>query len=326
MSNTIPYVIVGGGPVGLIAAKLLQLHQKAFVGLEKTDRLGGKLSTLPSRLFSDESVVFFRSFLPTVEWNLINSTTLERVKGEWKAPEPATLTLIEKPFLQNRYYSPDKSWVVDLAQEIVANFQLRSEVSEVIEGEKKIVYSDGKEVFYEKLLWCADLSKLRKAWKGNTTSFLKVLKGIPEPVGVFDLELELATPLRDEVGSILFPFRYKEKKLRAIGVRELSKMHWLVPLEAEIAEDREEVAKCVRTLKRELGKEFSDLKEKTQAERIVFYPDLSPSEPKEVKSLTALPDVLYLGSQLRREECDKRLFHLDVAVDNCRHFEQTLRG
>jgi len=329
MADSISYLIIGGGPVGLIAGKVLQQQRKEFLGLEKSDRLGGKDMTLPTRIFSSASVDFFRSLLPELEWNLTNGASMERIKGEWREISDSAVSATEKPFLQCPYYSPAHAWIEKVAEDLGGKFNLRHQVEQIFPDEKKVVCKEGQEFHYETLLWCADLEKLRKAWKGDVASLLKVLKGMPEATGAIDLEMELATPLKAESGSILFPFRYKDKKLRAIGVSDeptSHHIHWLVPLDEELGDDREEIAKCVRTLKRELGKEFSDLKEHTHKERILFYPRLSLNEPKEVKSLSALPDVLYLGPQLRREESEKTLMHFDVALDNCRYFEQTLKG
>lgn len=329
MADSIPYLIIGGGPVGLIAGKVLQQQGTEFLGLEKSDRLGGENSSLPTRIFSSESVEFFRRLLPELEWTLTNGSPMERIKGEWRALNDAATSPTERPFLQSPYYSPAQAWVEKMAEDLAGKFTLHAQVEQIFPDEKKVVCKEGQQLHYGKLLWCADLEKLRKAWKGDVASLLKILKGMPEPLGAFDLDLELATPLREETGSIVFPFRYKDKKLRAIGVSEeptSHHLHWLVPLDEELGDDREEIAKLVRTLKRELGKEFSDLKEKTQSEKILFYPRLSMTEPREVKTLAALPDVLYLGPQLRREECEKSLMYFDVALDNCRYFEQTLKG
>jgi len=327
MNEPTPFLIVGGGPVGLIAAKLLRLQARSFLGLEKGDLLGGKMTTLPTRLFSSESVAFLHRLMPELEWKLTQGTPVERIKGEWK--EVREVSSIERPFLNSPFYSPARAWVGKLAEEVADSFSLHSHVVEIFPDDKKVVCAEGKEIHYEKLLWCGDIEGLRKAWKGDPASLLKLLKGLPDAMVAFDLELELSTPLRQEEGAIVFPFRYKEKKMRALGVSQPhvdSSIHWLVSLDEEISDDREEVAKCVRALKRELGKEFAELKENIKAERILFYPSMEAAEPREVKSLATLPDVFYLGSQLRREESEKDLIYFDVALDNCRYFEQSLKG
>jgi hypothetical protein len=124
---------------------------------------------------------------------------------------------------------------------------------------------------------------------------------------------------------MVLPFKYKEARLRGLGATTSPRnIHWLLFLESEIIDDREELAKCIRTFKRELQKEFPELKGAVQSERIVYLPCISGEEPCAVDSLEVLPDVYYVGPQARMDDEDKSLRNIDCTLSNCRQLEQIL--
>jgi hypothetical protein len=129
---------------------------------------------------------------------------------------------------------------------------------------------------------------------------------------------------------VIFPFRFKDKKLRALGVNDTSStegrflVRWILFLEEEIIEDREEVAKCLKTLRRELEKEFPALKTSVVQERIVYLSSISGDHPVPTRTLNILPDLIYLGAELRMEDAEESLRNLDMILNNCQHFETLL--
>lgn len=96
----------------------------------------------------------------------------------------------------------------------------------------------------------------------------------------------------------------------------MNRLHLMVFLPKEVMEDREEVAKCVRTLKRELTKEFPELSAKTKREKIVYLPLLSGEEAVSWGSIEVGPGVFYLGPQVYLTDEQAELRNLDLLVSN----------
>lgn len=326
MQERHPYLLVGGGFAGLLTAKLLQDRAHAFVGLEKTDAFGGSAGNGHQRFYDEKALEFLREKLGELEWTAVEEPPRERRKGEWRGIEE-NLSDAEKFFLRAPFFNPRARFaeiVQRLTAEVGRHFHKRKQVDAIHPEGRRVVCADGSEFHYETLVWCADIEALLKAWQGDKAALLKSLKPLQELPGGLDWEIELKEPVIPAANTVVFPFRYKETKLRALGVPEASNLHWLLFLEDEIADDREEIAKCVRALKREILKEFPDLKEKTQSERIVYLTEIVTGNPAPVKSLNVLPDVLYIGPQVRLPESGEELQNLDRIIDNCRRFEATL--
>ena len=212
-----------------------------------------------------------------------------------------------------------------VAEEVKGQFHFRKTVTEVDPERKVVTCSDESTYEYEKLLWCSPLELLLKAWKGDKTALLKVMKNAKEIPGGINLDLEMSTDVFPLRNTMVLPFRYKDTKLRALGVRSTERhAHWMLFLGQEIIEDREELAKCIRTFKRELQKEFPELKAAICSERIVYLPTISGETPTTAKSLELMPDVVYLGPEIRLPDTDEGLRNIDRTLDNCRRFEETI--
>lgn len=328
MEEKAAFVIVGGGLAGLFAAKILRDQGLSFVGLEKSDELGGRNHVGHPRLYDESTVEYAVAHLPSTQWIKVEEPPLERRKGEWKAVEEE-VSEEESFYLGQPFFSPSQSYK-EIVDGLVANlgdsFTLRKNVEKIDAEKKVLVCTDGSEVAYEKLIWCTELELLRKAWKGDASPLLKAFKSLKEIPGGLNLDLQLSAPIFNQQNTVVLPFRYKDSKLRALGIAEKSLLHWMLFLEEEISEDREEVAKCVRALKRELQKEFPTLKEVTTGERILYCTSINGGKPADVKSLDILPDVMYIGPQVRLQESNETLRNLDRTLANVRHFEQTLKG
>jgi hypothetical protein len=300
------------------------------VGLEKSEQLGGSASFGHQRIYETASVEFFRQQFPEMEWDFIDDNPLERRKGEWKSPDEDGVLSEERFFLRGGFYSPRMSYqelIERLRADAAEFFQLRTHALEIREAEKTLVCSNGKEIGYEKIVWCSPLEGLAKVWAGDKVPLLKAMKDLDEAPGGFNLEMELSAPLFPCRNTVVFPFRYKDQKLRALGMNKLSSsgqaghtVHWIVMMEKGLADDREEVAKCIRTLKRELGKEFEELKDLTVSERIIYLSKATDEAPVGVKSLALLPDVIYVGPQVRLPNTKEEARDLDRTLDNCLFF------
>lgn len=325
-----PWIIVGGGFTGLIVARILKSRGMNFIGLEKSEHLGGSASIGHQRVYEPGSVEFFRQQFPELEFDFIDENPLERRKGEWRAPEEEGLVSEEKFYLRGGFYSPKRSYAKlgdQLANEVGEFFHLRVSVTEIRPETKLLVCSNGNEIEYEKIVWCSPLETLPKVWTGDKTPLLKPVKELEDAPRGLMLEMETTAPLFPYKNTVVFPFRYKDSRLRALGTSKPSEegagthiLQWVLVLEQELADDREELAKVMRTLKRELLKEFEGLKELLKGERIVYLPKASDEAPATVKSLALLPDVIYVGSQVRLPQSKEEPRNLDRALDNCHFF------
>lgn len=327
------YLIIGGGFTGICAAQLLKKRGIEFEGLEKDERLGGRAEIGHHRVYSSNSVEFLSRF-SSEEWFRIDEEPKERKKGEWATVAPLENTY-ENFYLGTSYYHPKKSFH-ELLESLIApvkeHFHLNKTVEKIDAANKTVFCQDGSSYTYENLLWCTHIDQLRKVWQGENTQLLKVLKKSRHLHAGINLDLELKAPPFDFRNSVVFNFRYKEKKMRTIGVQDINlenpntpqHLNWILFVDEEVSDDREELAKCVRTMKRELQKEFPSLKDLLLKERIAFLPALSGDESTELKSLELVPHVYYLGPQVSLPETDNGLTNMDRTINNCSHFEQTL--
>lgn len=327
------YLIIGGGISGICVARILQAKDIQFEGLEKEDSLGGRAEIGHHRIYSSKSVEFFSRF-SSMEWFRIDEEPRERKKGEWSQVNDVD-DPYEKFYLGTNYFLPKGHFsdlVHSLSEPVKDKFLLRKTVEKIDSEGKKVICQDGSEHSYDNLIWCTHIDLLRKVWNGDSLQLLKVIKKARELHAGINLDLELSKLPFDSKNSIVFNFRYKDQKMRTIGIQEStfensiesSHLHWLLFVDEEVCEDREELAKCVRTMKREIQKEFPELKNLILKERIVFMPALSGDESAELKSLELMPGIFYVGPQVSLPDSETSLKNIDRSLDNCAHFEQTL--
>jgi hypothetical protein len=140
--------------------------------------------------------------------------------------------------------------------------------------------------------------------------------------GGVTLEWQVTQPIVPHNNTIVVPFRLKEHKLRALGIQENTSEGGLVFrvilfLDDEILEDKEEVAKCVRALRRELEKELGDFKNLVISEKLAFLPELSGEKSAEAESLEIVPGVFYVGPQISVGSDEEGGQNLDLIARNC---------
>lgn len=315
-----PYVIIGGGLSGLLTARILNEKNISFLGFEKTSRLGGRAEFGPHRLLHAESVKLLEELTPAVSWQAFDIQPKERSKGEYGEIREG-FSSAEQFYLTSQVFNPMLAFeqVIEKISEPVAGFfKTQKTVTRILSKEKQIEFLDGSTQAYEKLIWCADRNLLFKIWEGDPLTSEKTSKKANEKPTGFNWSLEVQEPLFDSQNTLLMPFRFKEHKLRALGIPDLNeegkphRLHWMVFVPQAISEDKEEVAKCVRTLKREVLKEFPDLSSKIIKEKIVYLPLFSGEEPVVLKSLELAPDVFYVGPQVALSEAQAEWKNLDL--------------
>jgi len=328
------YLIVGGGITGILMGKFLSHRGFTFQGLEKSKQLGKDFSFGQLRFHQDNSIGLLKNIFQSIEWAKVDGQPLERKKGEWIITSSDFIDE-EKAFLGNPFYRPTANSEVvlnEMKSGISASFLIEKNVEKIELETRKAYCQDGSEFEFENLLWCADLKTLFKTVKGNPKISIKTPKKQEDSQGGIHLEIELSNCCIPLSNSFVFPFRYKDYKLRAIGINDqpqgegsqVFKMHWLVFVERELAEDREEVAKVIRALKRELLKEFEDLKSASLREKIVFQPKVNNHSSLETKGLELYPGIFYVGPEVHLPGSVTTGSPLDLVIENCKRVEDTL--
>ncbi len=328
------YLIIGGGITGVLLGSLLHKKGIAFQGLERSKQIGKDFNFGQLRIHQDNTVGLLKDLCESIDWIKIDEQPRERKKGEWIT---STNNYIDEElaFLGNPFYRPTESTavVLDMIKNSVRDLFLMEKNVEKIDLNKRIVYcQNGSEYEFDHLAWCANLKSLTKIVQVTPKIAIKNQRKKDNSQGGIHLEMELNNPLISFSNSVIFPFRYKDYKLRAIGINdskplsaaESYKMHWLVFLERELAEDREEVAKIIRAMKRELQKEFPELKTAPLREKIVFQPKVETHSPSEAKSLELFPGVFYVGPEIQLTDTLVNSSPWDITLENCKRVENML--
>lgn len=328
------YLIIGGGIPGVLLANILQRKGLPFLGLEKSKLIGTQSNFGQFRIYQDNSVGFVKELCGSIDWVKVDEHPQERKKGEWVSTNNDYIDE-EKAFLGNPFYQPIETFgtVMGAIKQSIENNFITDKSVEKIDVEKKIVTcQDGSEHPFECLIWCDDLKGLLKATQSPPKVGMKNSRKKDDVQGGIHLEMELSNSFIPFSNSVIFPFRYKDYKLRALGINDpkatpsgASKMHWIVFLEKELAEDREEVAKVIRAMKRELQKEFPELKTVVLKEKIVFEPKVESYTPSEVKGLELFPGIFYVGSEAQLPDTRAENSPIDLAIENCKRFEETIQ-
>jgi hypothetical protein len=324
-------VIVGGGAAGLLAVLALDQVGIEVVGVERGESLGADLMSGHHRLYRAESRALWEGLFPSINWIQIDAPAEEWRKGKWGAPDEKSLTEEQRYFLGSPFFVPTEGYR-RLATELVAAgsrfFELHRPVQKIDPAARRLVFSDGSEQGYDKIVWCQSLESIGKVLD-VARAHGKGKKKASQQAGGVILELDLRELPYDKTNTVLLDFRFKEEVLTALGNRndfssgdEVS-FSWTLFLEESLLENREEVAKGIRAFKRELFKAFPVFKSGLVREKIVYLPLISGFTSLEVGDLSLHSDVLYLGSELRLGE--PGIQNLDLLSENCRHLVGSVR-
>ncbi|MFM8316740.1 MAG: hypothetical protein ACKOA8_20860, partial [Deltaproteobacteria bacterium] len=221
MSN---YLIIGGGLTGVLLGNILHKRGVSFQGLEKSKQLGSQSNFKQWRLYNDTSVGFLTDICESVGWDKIDDQPKERKKGEWTNIGSEFIDE-ELAFLGNPVYHPKENFdsVFEKLKTPIDSHFIKEKTADKIDLDRKVVTCiDGTELPYETLIWCADLRGLLKATQSPPKNIGKAQKKKEDHQGGIHLEMELSQPMIPFANSVVFPFRYKEFKLRAIGFNDSS--------------------------------------------------------------------------------------------------------
>lgn len=332
------YIIVGGGVSGILAARaLINNRGMTFIGLEREEELGGRAHAGGhNRWYIENSIFYLQKLIGDTGFQKVEEAAQQRKKGNWVSLEEE-LPDDESFYVAAPFFRTEISLnqlIQQLASPVVEHFQLRKEVTEVIPETKEVVCQDGSRFKYEKLIWCAPLDLLNKVWKGDRLELFRLMKKAKPARSGMQLEMETNKPIFESRNTVVFPFKFKDNRLRALGTTATFKRagtgtqtyttHWLLFLDSEISEDREELAKCIRAFRRELDKDFPEIKSELVQERMVFLSSISGEIPQPSKSVEIMNDVFYIGPELAVGRGGEDSRNLDRIVDNVRHLEDQL--
>lgn len=317
-------IVVGGGISGSLVAMLLKERGISLIGLEKADRLGGRVEIGHHRVYEQRTIEFLSRVL-NVNFSKIEETPRERRKKDWGAVgdgfSPAEMFYLKSPF-----YYPERSFAQlmgELKREVGESFELRKKVVSVIERDRVVQCEDGSKYLYEKLIWCGPLERLNKARIGENSTHIRFPRKTEYAPGGINIDLNLCEEIFPFRNTMVMRFRFKETVFRALGLvspyantPSNQQVHWMLLFHKDILEDKEEVAKIVRALKRELHKEFPELERSLVSERITYMPSVSGEEPVTAKTLEIAPNILYVGPQIDSQG-KLEISNLDLVCQNC---------
>ena len=320
-------VVVGGGVAGLLAGNFLWRIGQDFSGSERSESLGSDLIAGHHRCYDGSCLSFWAANEVSLDWKCIEEKASELKKGKLGDVVHDDFSEGQSYFLKTPFYVPAEGYgdaVTQLVQRVGKHFAFKKAVHEIDLERHVLSFMDGSEMGFGKLIWSQSLDSLFKALKGiESDAILKRKKAQQEPEGGLVLDMQFREPFVDKANTIVMPFRFKEDVYRALGNRDSFergevRFTWTIFLGEALLENREEVAKCVRTFKREFFKQFPTAAKSLITERIVFLPLIASGTSVEAKSLELFPGIFYLGSQVRVKNSDPSLQNLDLLAENCR--------
>lgn len=315
-------IIVGGGLSGLMTAKLLVENSKEFSGLEQDECLGGRAFVGHHRFYEKSAVDFLGEQISHLDWAVIQEPGAVRKKNAWEQIDNG-LSPEEDFYLGHTFFAPKHPLSESLApilDLVGSRFETRKKVVSIFPEEKRIECSDESSYYYERLFWCSDLAALNRVWRGSQGVLPKNLRVIKPAPGGINWDIEVEGSIFDQRNTMVVPFKYKGTSLRALGTQSTENdrtlLRWITFVPPAIMEDREETAKCVRALKREIKKEFSQLSEKTVRETLAFLPSISGDSSAHRETLELVDGVYYVGPQIHLVEAENPPQNLDLILNN----------
>ncbi len=326
-------LIVGGGIAGLAVAKVLKGRGIAMTGLEREPKIGGRLDVGHHRLYTTEARDLLTDLLPGTEWDFIDEDPVQIRKGEIGTIGDDFLSP-EQFYLKRSFYlakQPYGRLISRLVGEVGSLFRVRMSVSEVNLEKREVTCQTGEVLPYRQLIWTSSFAGLLKSCGQTPKVLAKGKKSAPLETGGMTWDFHCEAELFPHRNTVVFPFRYKDLKLRALGVRGPTDLenahayHWMLFLEDSLLENREELAKVVRAFKRDLMKQFPVLVDGLRRERLVFHSSLSGEEPVAVSSIEVFDGVVCLGPDIQTEAVSptaerNSARNLDAVLLNCLDF------
>jgi hypothetical protein len=320
-------LVISNGIAGLLSARWLTSRGIPFSALDAGSSPGQGDPTFAWRFRDQANQELFSLFDDAVQWETIGSKLNHRVK-ENLVPFDGDIDGPMKPLIAGSYRLPTQplsSILAPIAKDLEASFRCNRFPTSLNPEQQTVILNDGSTSKFEKLLWAAPLHKLKSIlsteWRAKLSSIGKV------PAGFSCVGFEWGTDIRPfpDDFCVVIPFRYKEEKLKAYGFftqknprpdSELFVSHWITVPPYKLAANPEEIAKCVKALRREVLREFPDLETHLRHEKIIQHECFLTEKPLVTKSLEILPNVFYVGPELTSTNQEEHLWGLEVTLRN----------
>ncbi len=320
-------LIISSGMAGLISARWLEAKGVPFEALDSAASPGEGEPSFAWRFREGAGQGLIELFDQEAHWESVSPTAFEREKTEF-TPFDGDIEPTMRPFVVGNYRLPTQkiqSLVEPVSKHLAPHFRCnRFPVSIDIDA-KKVALNDGSTVEYDRLIWAAPLGKLKSIL--NTVGRSRMAPMGKAAPGIPFVGLEWGTDVAPfpEDKTVVLTFRYKDEKLKAYGFvsqknvspeSELFVSHWVTVPPHKVAANAEETAKCVRSLRREILKEFAELESHIKHEKILSYDCYTPAKPSVAKSLEVLPNVFYVGPEATNYDGDTPLWGPEVTLHN----------
>jgi len=317
-------IVYGAGLEGILAALVLRSRGLGFSGLDPGGGPGEPISWVEEALGPSTRKEWFCRELPFFGGEAHPTASIQRVGQEW-AEYTASLEGGEEFLLQQSggWVGPRQGggeWIVALAAGLGDAFRPHSPIRELSAENHELITENGARISFTGLLWCRPARELFAALKDRCPEGLKRRLLKVETRGALLLEQDtLPKDLPTEPRTLVFPFRFKEHRLKAYGTQIASNgatrtIQWIAPVAPDLGDDKEELAKLVRALKRDLGKAFTSC----DLRKISYLPDWLHLHPIKEADTEILPDVHIITPQLLGWDGPSEGFlsRLDVAAGN----------
>jgi len=326
------FMIVGGGISGLIAAHILKDLGVDFAGLEPSGDLAMHFPLSTVNVFQEQTLDALSSILSEQAWVRDDVAPSFRAKGNWVPAGPT-----DNPESENYWlHSPRWAMAADnlesirsLSTIIAPSFHCHKKVAKLDIAGKTIHCTDESTFSYEKIVWCLPLQELALVSGNQLAAIAKPLRTLAKPESGFMLEFKCR---RFDAPSslIVFKFRFKSNHLEAIATISPADdqgilVQWMVWLPESISESHEEVAKCVKSFRRELAKEFDFFSESHEASRFIFIPAITGASAITHETLHLFNDLIYFGPEIHLPSSTSQARYLDRLAANVPFLRETLR-
>ncbi len=326
--------IIGAGLAGLAVHAELRRRGFAPRGCEREAGPGGKQRFGAHRVYSQSATELLSLAVPGVAWTVVEEAPVQLKKGQLKPIDEdiSRFSRGEQSLLGRPFFEPNMAYTEAVDRLSLTSgeaFSFRDAVASIDLEKRVLVSASGDSRPFDYLLWTGSLASLMKA-AGHAPLPLSKKAAIANQSGSVTWDLVTTMPLLQTQNSLVFNFRYKDLKLRAVGTPGKSTnsaehlCHWAVFLEDSLLEDHEELAKVCRAFKRELAKQFESLASSTIREKFAFHTEWGPPAIRSIRSLEVFDRVACLGNDCQSEALspggDPLLSGLDRELLNCQDF------
>ena len=320
-------LVISNGMAGLVSARWLTARGIDFSAFDAASTPGQGDPAFAWRFRENSIDIIASLFEEAGEWTSAGALLHHKPKNAW-IPYEGDIETQMKPFVAGAFRIPCQSvanFIEPISKAMGEKFSCNRFPIAIDVNEKTVSMNDGTTVTYERLIWAAPLSKLKGILSPSWKTQLGRVGKIPGPTSIVGFEWATdVRPFAEEV-TVVAPFRFKDDKLKAYGIFNQKTVdaesgsfvtNWLTIAPPKVAANNEEVAKCVKSMRREVLKEFPEVEGHIKHEKILHYECFIPDKPIIVESLEVLPSVFYVGPEMTTNEDNASLWGPEATVLN----------